>query len=106
MDERLSELIYRAEALLERFGSQLPVHRRTPGEYALLRGSRGTGKSSLIKALLKRYGDAGLRLIEVERSELVDLPEIAALLRNRPERFILFCDDLSFEAGNPGNKAL
>lgn len=160
MDKRLNELIYRAEALLERFASQLPapaepidwsaiafrwqrrpgggtlqpipqpqtqclddlqgiepqkclLERNTrqfiaglPANNALLWGSRGTGKSSLIKALLNRYGDAGLRLIEVERSELVDLPEIVAQLRDRPERFILFCDDLSFEAGDPGYKAL
>jgi hypothetical protein len=58
----------------------------------------------LLKAQLNRYGDAGLRLIEVERSELVDLPEIVAQLRDRPERFILFYDDLSFEAGDPGYK--
>ncbi len=77
-----------------------------PANNALLWGSRGTGKSSLIKALLNRYADEGLRLIEVERSELLDLPQIVTLLRERPERFILFCDDLSFEAGDPGYKAL
>lgn len=79
---------------------------KLPANNALLWGSRGTGKSSLVKALLNRHVDEGLRLIEVERSELVDLPLIVALLRERPERFILFCDDLSFEAGDPGYKAL
>ena len=77
-----------------------------PANNALLWGSRGTGKSSLIKALLTAHGDAGLRLIEVEPHDLVDLPDIVELVRGRPERFIVFCDDLSFEAGDPGYKAL
>jgi len=160
MDERLQEILARAERLLEQFASQLPsppepvdwsaiayrwqgtsrggnlqaiAHPRTlkladlqgidrqktlltrntrqfirglPANNALLWGSRGTGKSSLIKALLSEYADDGLRLIEVDRNELVDLPHIVTLLRDRPERFILFCDDLSFEAGDPGYKAL
>jgi predicted AAA+ superfamily ATPase len=160
MDERLQEILARAERLLEQFASQLPsppepvdwsaiayrwqrtngngslhpiIHPHTlalddlqgidrqkgilvrnthqfirglPANNALLWGSRGTGKSSLIKALLQRFSNEGLRLIEVDRNELVDLPEIVALLRDRPERFILFCDDLSFEAGDPGYKAL
>lgn len=80
--------------------------RGLPANNALLWGSRGTGKSSLIKALLNAHAAEGLRLIEVERQELVDLPHIVSLLRGRPERFILFCDDLSFEAGDPGYKAL
>ncbi len=77
-----------------------------PANNVLLTGARGTGKSSLIKALLAEYGDAGLRLIEVDKADLVDLPDIADLLAGRPERFILFCDDLSFEANDPGYKAL
>ena len=80
--------------------------RGLPANNALLWGSRGTGKSSLIKALLNAYAGDGLRLIEVERQELTDLPQIVTLLRDRSERFILFCDDLSFEAGDPGYKAL
>lgn len=80
--------------------------RGLPANNALLWGSRGTGKSSLVKALLNAHAAEGLRLIEVDRHELVDLPRIVDLLRERPERFILFCDDLSFEAGDPGYKAL
>ncbi len=72
----------------------------------LLSGSRGTGKSSLVKALLHRFADEGLRLIEVERQDLIDLPEIVDPLYDRPERFILFTDDLSFEANEPSYKAL
>lgn len=80
--------------------------RGLPANNALLWGSRGTGKSSLVKALLNTHAAEGLRLIEVERQELVDLTLIVEQLRERPERFILFCDDLSFEAGDPGYKAL
>lgn len=72
----------------------------------LLTGARGTGKSSLIKALLNAYSDQGLRLIEVDKSDLVDLPDIVELVEQRPERFILFCDDLSFEEGEDAYKAL
>ena len=72
----------------------------------LLTGARGTGKSSLIKALLNRYASAGLRLIEVEKHHLVDLHDIVEIIYKRPERFILFCDDLSFETDEPGYKAL
>ena len=72
----------------------------------LLTGSRGTGKSSLVKAMLARYADRGLRLIEVDKTDLVDLPDIADAIAGRRERFIVFCDDLSFDAGEPGYKAL
>lgn len=72
----------------------------------LLTGARGTGKSSLVKAALQRFAKDGLRLIEVDRGDLLDLPEIADLIANRPERFIIFSDDLSFEANDPGYKAL
>ena len=72
----------------------------------LLWGSRGTGKSSLIKAVFTAYRAQGLRLIEVDKEDLSQLPDILDLVRPRPERFILFCDDLSFEAGEPGYKAL
>ena len=72
----------------------------------LLSGSRGTGKSSLIKALLTTYQDQGLRLIEVDKDDLTDLPEIIDQIDGRPERFILYCDDLSFEASESGYKAL
>ena len=72
----------------------------------LLTGARGTGKSSLIKACLNEFSGQGLRLIEVDKTDLVDLPDIVDLVAERPERFIVFCDDLSFDEGEPGYKAL
>jgi predicted AAA+ superfamily ATPase len=72
----------------------------------LLTGARGTGKSSLIKACLNEFSARGLRLIEVDKSDLVDLPDIVDLVADRPERFVVFCDDLSFDEGEPGYKAL
>ena len=72
----------------------------------LLTGSRGTGKSSLIKAVLNKFAAKGLRLIEVDKDDLIDLPEIVELVRERKEYFIIFCDDLSFEANEPGYKHL
>jgi predicted AAA+ superfamily ATPase len=72
----------------------------------LLTGARGTGKSSLVKGALNAFADKGLRLIEVDRNELIDLPEIIDLVAGRRERFVIFCDDLSFEATEPGYKAL
>ncbi len=77
-----------------------------PANNVLLTGARGTGKSSLIKALLNKYSSRGLRLIEVEKRDLTDLPDIVEMIHARPERFILYCDDLSFEADEPGYKAL
>jgi len=77
-----------------------------PANNVLLTGSRGTGKSSLIKACLNAYAPKGLRLIEVDKDDLVDLPDIVDLVASRPERFIVFCDDLSFEEGEAGYKAL
>ena len=77
-----------------------------PANNVLLTGARGTGKSSLIKALLNKYAPRGLRVIEVEKRDLTDLPEIVELIAQRPERFVLYCDDLSFEADEPGYKAL
>ena len=72
----------------------------------LLTGARGTGKSSLIKALLNKYAPRGLRMIEVEKRDLVDLPDIVECIYQRRERFVLYCDDLSFDADEPGYKAL
>lgn len=72
----------------------------------LLTGARGTGKSSLIRACLHAFAKQGLRLIEVDKSELVDLPDIVDLVAPRPEKFIIFCDDLSFDDGEPGYKVL
>jgi len=72
----------------------------------LLTGARGTGKSSLIKACLNEFSPRGLRLIEVDKADLVDLPDLVELVADRPERFIIYCDDLSFESGESGYKAL
>ena len=72
----------------------------------LLTGARGTGKSSLIRACLHAYAPQGLRLIEVDKADLTDLPDIVDVVANRPEKFIIYCDDLSFEEGEPGYKAM
>jgi predicted AAA+ superfamily ATPase len=72
----------------------------------LLTGARGTGKSSLVKAALAEFGPKGLRLIEVDKRDLVDLPDIVDIVADRDERFIVFCDDLSFEASDAGYKSL
>jgi predicted AAA+ superfamily ATPase len=77
-----------------------------PANNVLLTGARGTGKSSLIKACLAKFAAQGLRLIEVDKAHLVDLPDIVDLIAERPERFVIFCDDLSFEEGEGGYKAL
>ena len=77
-----------------------------PANNVLLTGSRGTGKSSLIKACLNEYSGQGLRLIEVDKADLTDLPDIVEVVSGLPEKFIVFCDDLSFEEGEPGYKAL
>ena len=77
-----------------------------PANNVLLTGARGTGKSSLIKACLQTYAPQGLRLIEVDKQDMVDLPDIIEVVASRPEKFIIFCDDLSFEEGEPGYKAL
>ena len=77
-----------------------------PANNVLLTGARGTGKSSLIKACLNEYSPRGLRLIEVDKADLTDLPDLVDVVSDRPEKFIVFCDDLSFEEGEPGYKAL
>ena len=77
-----------------------------PANNVLLTGARGTGKSSLIKACLNEYAGRGLRLIEVDKADLTDLPDIVDVVAPRPEKFVVFCDDLSFEDGEPGYKAL
>ncbi len=84
----------------ERFVAGLPANN------VLLTGARGTGKSSLVKACLNAFAPRGLRLIEVDKADLVDLPDLVDLVAQRPERFIVFCDDLSFDEGEPGYKAL
>ena len=77
-----------------------------PANNVLLTGARGTGKSSLVKAVLNKYAPKKLRLIEVDKQDLLDLPDIVDAISGRPEKFILYCDDLSFEADDPGYKAL
>jgi uncharacterized protein len=77
-----------------------------PANNVLLTGSRGTGKSSLVKGMLAKYAGKGLRLIEVDKADLVDLPDIAEQVAGRRERFIVFCDDLTFDAGEAGYMAL
>ena len=79
---------------------------KKPANNVLMTGARGTGKSSLVKAMLAAYGDQGLRLIEVDKSDLGDLPDIVELVAGRAERYVVFCDDLSFEEGEAGYKAL
>jgi len=77
-----------------------------PANNVLLTGARGTGKSSLIKACLNEYAARGLRLIEVDKSDMVDLPDLVDVVAERPEKFVIYCDDLSFDEGEPGYKAL
>jgi predicted AAA+ superfamily ATPase len=77
-----------------------------PANNVLLTGARGTGKSSLIKASLNEFAAEGLRLVEVDKEHLTDLGDLTDLLANRSERFIIFCDDLSFEDGESGYKSL
>ncbi len=77
-----------------------------PANNVLMTGARGTGKSSLVKAMLATYGDRGLRLIEVDKADMADLSDIVDQVAPRPEKFIVFCDDLSFEEGEAGYKAL
>jgi uncharacterized protein len=103
---RLSDLhgIESQKALIEQNTRQFIEGRAANN--VLLTGARGTGKSSLIKAVLNKFHRQGLRLIEVEKHDLIDLPDIVDQVAKRPERFILFCDDLSFEASEPGYKAL
>ena len=96
--------IDRQKGIIER--NTLAFLHGKPANNVLMTGARGTGKSSLVKAMLAAHGDAGLRLIEVDKSDLADLADIVELVANRPEKFLLFCDDLSFEEGEAGYKAL
>lgn len=79
---------------------------RQPANNSLLWGARGTGKSSLVKALVNRYGGEGLRVVQIDRDQLIELPEIVDELREQPYRFIVYTDDLSFEQGDTGYRAL
>jgi predicted AAA+ superfamily ATPase len=103
---RFSDLrdIDRQKSLIEANTRQFVEGR--PANNVLLTGARGTGKSSLVKACFNRYRARGLRLIEVDKQDLIDLPDITDMLAGREERFILFCDDLSFDASETAYKAL
>jgi uncharacterized protein len=79
---------------------------KLPANNVLLTGARGTGKSSLIRACLQTYASQGLRLVEIDKDDLIDLPDVVDLLASRPERFIVYCDDLSFEDGESAYKAM
>ncbi|WP_287811982.1 ATP-binding protein [Pseudomonas sp.] len=96
--------IERQKRLIEQNTRQFVEGR--PANNVLLTGARGTGKSSLVKACLERFHSQGLRLIEVDKAHIGDLPQILDFTTGRPERFILFCDDLSFEEGDIGYKSL
>ncbi|TAL99858.1 MAG: ATP-binding protein [Paraburkholderia sp.] len=96
--------IDRQKDLIERNTRQFV--QKKPANNVLLTGARGTGKSSLIKACLNAFANDGLRLIEVDKDDLHDLGDIVDLISGRTERFIVFCDDLSFEEGESGYKAL
>jgi predicted AAA+ superfamily ATPase len=96
LDEQKEIIVRNTEQFLRGF----------PANNVLLTGARGTGKSSLVKALLTEFSGQGLRLVEVEKQDLHALPEIVEFIRVRSERFIIFCDDLSFEAGESGYKTL
>jgi predicted AAA+ superfamily ATPase len=105
--------VMRLDDLKEIDGQKEKIQRNTeqfvsgkPANNVLLTGSRGTGKSSLIRACLNEYAPRGLRLIEVDKADLTDLPDIVDLVGERPEKFIVFSDDLSFDEGEPGYKAL
>src|SRR5437763_5511405 len=87
-------------------GNTLQFVQGLPANNVLLTGSRGTGKSSLVKACLNEYASQGLRLIEIDKTDMVDLPDVVDIVSGRPEKFMVFCDDLSFEEGEPGYKAL
>ncbi|MBP7783456.1 MAG: ATP-binding protein, partial [Acinetobacter sp.] len=77
-----------------------------PANDVLLTGSRGTGKSSIVRALLTEYESQGLRLIEIERDDLSDLPLIQDIIKDRPEKFIVYCDDLAFNAEDENYRSL
>lgn len=105
-DTTLAELvgIDRQKQLLERNTCQFL--RGFPANNALLWGSRGTGKSSLVRALLNKYASAGLRIIQIDKHDMDFLPDIFAQIGKKPYRYIILCDDLSFEADDPGYKIL
>lgn len=96
VERPVAELVRNTEQLL----------RGLPANHVLLFGERGTGKSSAVKGLLTRFADRGLRVVEVTKQDLIHLPEVIAALRGLPYRFLVFCDDLSFDEGEPGMREL
>jgi predicted AAA+ superfamily ATPase len=96
VERPVAELVRNTEQLL----------RGLPANHVLLFGERGTGKSSAVKGLLTRFADRGLRIVEVTKQDLIHLPEVIAALRGLPFRFLVFCDDLSFDEGEPGMREL
>ena len=96
IDRQKEKLLQNTEQFLKGF----------PANDILLTGSRGTGKSSIVRALLSKYADQGLRIIEIERDELSDLPLIQKIIENRPEKFIVYCDDLAFNAEDENYRSL
>ena len=106
IDYELDDLlcIERQKAVLESNTRQFV--KGLPANNVLLWGARGTGKSSLVKALLKRHAAAGLRMIEVDKTELKALDAIVAAIAHQPYRFIIYCDDLSFDEGDSGYQSL
>ncbi|MES2821743.1 MAG: ATP-binding protein [Pseudomonadota bacterium] len=106
LDLRLSDLVGVDRQCQQLAGNTRQFIAGIPANHALLWGARGTGKSSLIRALLSEYADQGLRLVEIERDHLADLPRLVAQLADEPQRFVLFCDDLSFEAGEGDYRVL
>jgi predicted AAA+ superfamily ATPase len=102
----LDELVGVERPLAELLRNTEQFLRGLPAQHVLLYGERGTGKSSAVRGLLTRYAARGLRVIEVRKSDLAELPRILAALRGAPQRFLLFCDDLSFDEGEPGYREL
>ena len=105
-DIRLADLLGVEQQREQLLRNTQQFMRGFPANHALLWGARGTGKSSIVRALLAEYAEQGLRLIEVERNELADLPFIVESLAGLPQHFIVFCDDLSFEAGESDYRIL
>jgi len=99
LDLRLSDLVSIEKQVQILQANTRQFLQGLPANHALLWGSRGTGKSSLVRAILAEYANQGLRFIEVERDFLADFPQIINAISNLPQKFLLFCDDLSFEAG-------
>jgi predicted AAA+ superfamily ATPase len=102
----LGELVGVERPLAELLRNTEQFLRGLPAQHVLLYGERGTGKSSAVRGLLTRYAARGLRVVEVRKAELAELPRILAALRGAPQRFLIFCDDLSFDDGEPGYREL